>query len=47
MFAKGIARAARAMCVVLLTAGVLAACSSSDDRLSFEDLSANELDSLY
>lgn len=47
MFAKGIARAARAMCVVLLAAGVLAACSSSDDRLSFEDLSANELDSLY
>jgi hypothetical protein len=47
MFTGRIARVARAIGIMLLTVGVLAACSSADDRLSFEDLSANELDSLY
>ena len=47
MIAGRIARVARAMSVVLLAVGVLAACSNDDDRLSFEDLSGNELDSLY
>lgn len=47
MFAGRIARAARAMAFMLVAFGALAACGNADDRVSFEDLSANEVDSLY